>query len=83
MRSMWAGMGSAMNRHGNGYLMRVPFRTDVDVAEPDYVGKFSETLRISADSQIVGVDWSVRGEVTVTYLVWGESPLSMQASDTP
>lgn len=56
------------------FLMRMTAPTDVDPADPDYWGAFSAGFRIPPGSQIVGVDWSVKGEVTLTYLIPGPSP---------
>lgn len=51
-------------------LMRTTYRTDVSDEDPDYWGAFSvEFPTPDADRQIVGVDWSAKGEVTVTYLM--------------
>ena len=55
--------------------MRTVYATDITEDEPQYIGSFSGTIPDSALSdgrQIVNVDWSVRGEVEVTYLIPGE-----------
>ena len=51
-------------------LMRVAYRTDVSDDDPDYIGSFSEPFPDQGNgATIVGVDWSVRGVVEVTFLV--------------
>jgi hypothetical protein len=52
------------------HLTRVLYRTDATVEEPEYIGSFSSSIPESAlrNSQIVNVDWSIRGWVEVTYL---------------
>lgn len=57
------------------HLMRMEYQTDATVEEPGYRGSWSGTIPDSAlrgDTQIVAVDWSIRGWVEVTYLVRGE-----------
>ncbi|MFD2421639.1 hypothetical protein [Amycolatopsis pigmentata] len=57
------------------HLFRVSYRTDATDEDPDYQGSFSDTIPDSAlrdGAQIVGVDWSQRGWVEVTYLKRGE-----------
>lgn len=56
------------------HTMRMTVATDVLLEDPDYRGSFSTTFRIPPGSQIVGVDWSMEGEVTLTYLIPGPSP---------
>ena len=55
------------------HLFRADYRTDVSDDDPEYAGSFSDTIPESAlrSQQIVGVDWSRRGWVTVTFLIPG------------
>jgi hypothetical protein len=55
----------------NQQLMRTWYKTDRNVEEdPDYVGAFSTVFPpVNNSRQIVNVDWSVPGEVEVTYLI--------------
>lgn len=50
-------------------LMRITYNTDANDDDPDYWGAFSSPFPKRDDLQIVGVDWSKHGEVTVTYLI--------------
>lgn len=52
-------------------LLRVTYKTDIDDNEPEYRGSWSDPFpKPGKDGrQVVGVDWSVRGEVTVTFMV--------------
>lgn len=50
-------------------LVRTWYRTDVDTNDPEYVGTRSAPIPASVTDEIVAVDWSVPGEVQVTYLV--------------
>lgn len=50
-------------------LMRITYSTDARDDEPDYWGAFSAPFPKRDEAQIVGVDWSTRGEVVVTYLI--------------
>lgn len=59
-----------MNR--DHYLMRMTVPTDVSDDDPEYRGSFSDGFRISEGSQVIAADWSVRGEVTITYLKRGK-----------
>jgi hypothetical protein len=53
-------------------LMRMTLKTDRDTAtDPDYLGAFSDRFVIEDASEVVGVDWSVPGEVTITLLARG------------
>lgn len=45
------------------------FSTDYDADEPEYLGAVSESFFVGDEQKIVDVDWSVPGEVQVTYLV--------------
>lgn len=59
---------------GDFHLMRIAYRTDAAPDEPEYIGTFSDTIPASAlrdGGQIVGVDWSERGSVEVTFLIPG------------
>jgi len=60
------------------HLIRIVYRTDATVEEPEYIGSFSDTIPASAldQRQIVHVDWSVRGWVEVTFLIPGRSDVS-------
>lgn len=49
------------------HLSRATFQTSED-------GMYSSSFRIPHGVQIVDVDWSVSGQVTVTYLKSGHSP---------
>lgn len=49
-------------------LMRVTYATDATNEDPEYRGSFSSAFPQTGD-QIVDVDWSVRGEVTVSWLI--------------
>lgn len=50
-------------------LMRMWVKTDYDpTQDPDYVGAYSGAFMVDDNQQIVDVDWSVPGEVCVTYL---------------
>jgi hypothetical protein len=52
--------------------MRIAYNTDADDAAPEYWGAFSQYFPgEKPDHRIVDVDWSVRGEVVVTWLVTG------------
>lgn len=57
----------------SGHLHRAWYRTDATEEEPEYVGAFSSTIPDTAlrSRTIVGVDWSVRGWVEVTFLLSG------------
>jgi hypothetical protein len=57
-------------------LMRTTYKTDVTESEPEYIGSFSALFPTPAerDVEIVNVDWSVRGEVEVTYLIKADWP---------
>ena len=59
---------------GKYHLMRGYYRTDATSAEPEYEGMVSDTIPGTAlvGRQIVGVDWTTRGEVMVTWLLAGE-----------
>lgn len=53
-------------------LHRMWFSTDydaTDVDSPEYLGAVSETFLVGEEQEIVDVDWSVPGEVQVTYLL--------------
>jgi hypothetical protein len=53
------------------HLMRTWYKTDATDEEPEYGGVFSGSIPDRAfedGTKIVDVDWSVRGEVCVTYL---------------
>lgn len=53
-------------------LMRLTLKTDRNPAEdPDYWGAFSDRFVIEDPSEVVAVDWSVPGEVTITLLTRG------------
>jgi hypothetical protein len=54
------------------HLMRTWYKTDVVQGDPA-VGTFSASIpdRAFEDGTIVDVDWSVRGEVQVTFLKEG------------
>jgi len=54
-------------------LMRMTLPTDVNEDDPDYIGAFSSPFRIEDNSEVVGADWSIRGEVTITLLTRAES----------
>lgn len=50
-------------------LHRMWFSTDYNTEEdPQYVGSFSGAFMLDDNQQIVDVDWSVPGEVCITYL---------------
>lgn len=55
------------------HLMRTWYATDADADDPVYVGAFSAEIPKPGPEgngyTIVGVDWSTRGVVEVTYLV--------------
>lgn len=55
------------------HLHRATYRTDATDDEPQYAGMESGTIpgRALREREIVGVDWSVRGQVTVTFLLPG------------
>lgn len=54
----------------NKRLFRSWYPTDVSDDDPEYVGTFSERFPAPRPGmEIVDVDWSVRGEVQVTWLV--------------
>jgi len=55
----------------NKQLMRTWYKTDRDVEkDPEYVGSFSSVFPPPNSSrEIVAVDWSVPGEVEVTWLI--------------
>lgn len=57
--------------YDNKRLMRTRYPTDVNNEDPDYIGTFSAEFPDPArsTSTIVGVDWSERGFVWVTYLI--------------
>ncbi len=59
-----------------GYLHRTWYRTDATSGEPQYPGAFSTEIPATAldNRQVVGVDWSRRGWVEVTFLIRGYSP---------
>ncbi len=68
-----------MGRMKLSHLMRITYQTDATDDELEYQGSFSysfptpgEGLQIGG--QIVAVDWSVRGQVEVTWLIRGRSP---------
>ena len=63
-----SGSGGAVNRR-TVRLMRMTVPTDISADDPDYWGAFSGPFVVEDDRQIVDVDWSVHGEVTVTYLI--------------
>lgn len=55
-------------------LLRTVYKTDATDDEPEYVGTQSDPIPapdqgVNAGWRIVGVDWSKRGEVEVTWLV--------------
>jgi hypothetical protein len=50
------------------HVRRYYVRTDYDAAEPEYLGLRSGAFMLDDNQQIVDVDWSVPGEVCVTYL---------------
>lgn len=52
-------------------LMRTTYKTDATDDEPEYIGAFSDPFPDPGDrgALIVNVDWGVRGEVEVTYMV--------------
>lgn len=54
--------------------MRMTVPTDAGDDELEYWGAFSNTFRIPDGSQVISADWSVRGEVTITYLIPGRRP---------
>ena len=54
------------------HLMRHWYQTDTSDDEPDYEGTQSSTIPGWGDREIVGVDWSRRGWVEVTFLIPGE-----------
>lgn len=48
---------------------RMTFSTDYDPGvDPEYQGNWSEPFMVGEEDEIVNVDWSVPGEVEVTYL---------------
>lgn len=49
-------------------LHRVFIRTDYNPDDPEYLGALSAPFMDDDNAEIVGVDWSVPGEVEVTYL---------------
>jgi hypothetical protein len=52
-------------------LHRTWYRTDVEDAEPEYLGMFSDPFPAEdPDRKIVKVDWSQRGWVEVTWLTY-------------
>lgn len=54
-------------------LMRAWYGTDATADDPEYVGAFSSDIPTPGPHgngyTIVGVDWSTRGVVEVTYLI--------------
>jgi hypothetical protein len=56
---------------GRTKLFRTWYPTDVDDGDPEYVGTWSGEIPDNEDRgwTIVGVDWSQRGQVEVTYLI--------------
>lgn len=51
-------------------LMRAWYSTDVSDDDPDYAGAFSDNFPAeSPGRRIVHIDWSVRAEVQVTWLI--------------
>jgi hypothetical protein len=51
-------------------LMRTWYKTDASDEDPEYVGAFSGEIPKPKDGEeIVGVNWSERGWVEVTYLL--------------
>ena len=53
----------------NVRLMRTWYKTDVTEDDPTYKGSFSAPFPAQMAAKIVHVDWSVRGEVEVTYVI--------------
>lgn len=49
-------------------LTRMWVKTDYDPKDPEYVGAHSSAFMAEDNRQIVNVDWSVPGEVCITYL---------------
>jgi hypothetical protein len=49
-------------------VRRQYLRTDYDPAEPERLGNKSSGFLLDDGQQIVDVDWSVPGEVCITYL---------------
>lgn len=49
-------------------LRRMLFATDVDPDDEQYLGTVSEPFMVGGGREIVDVDWSVPGEVQVTFL---------------
>jgi hypothetical protein len=52
-------------------LMRTWYKTDTNDNDPEYIGAFSDSIpdRAVEEQTIIDVDWSVTGEVQVTFLV--------------
>lgn len=51
-------------------LMRTWYKTDIENADPEYIGSFSLPFPAEKDGRrIIAVDWSKRGEVEVTWLI--------------
>jgi hypothetical protein len=51
-------------------LMRITYLTDATAEDPEYRGSMSTAFPAEhPQSRIVDVDWSTRGEVTVTWLI--------------
>ena len=52
-------------------LMRISYHTDISEDDTEYWGAFSEPFPAeeSPSRRIIGVDWSNRGEVIVTWLI--------------
>ena len=51
-------------------LMRMTRRTDRNPDEdPEYQGSFSAAFQVEDPAEVVAVDWSVPGEVTITLLI--------------
>lgn len=51
-------------------VMRMTLNTDRNPDDPEHQGSFSDVFMVDNDRQeVVAVDWSVPGEVTVTLLI--------------
>lgn len=51
-------------------VMRLVLDTDrIPDEDPEYIGAFSDPFVIGEPQEVVAVDWSVPGEVTVTLLI--------------
>ena len=53
----------------NVRLMRTWYKTDVTEDDPTYEGSFSAPFPAQMAAKIVGVNWSVRGGVEITYVI--------------